>query len=232
MPIIPPKPPGGKPPQPDTIEAILKKLPPDDPGWKILGQFLPAIGEACAQFEADGAPGVPLDPTRASDLALSLFSNCASAAIQTVGDLESAMACERGLADLINETMDWFFRWLLEFWPDNEENGKLCTKLNRQLLKLSRETTVTMWKSVREAQQVAPEPPAPASRNLDLLRDPGTGELRKYVSVKEAAAYCGVSERHMRRMMERGQIDYSGSKNNRHPLVADLIKLHPPVRPE
>ena len=82
-------------------------------------------------------------------------------------------------------------------------------------------------------QPPPPEPPgSPGRYNLDLLRDPKTGERLQQVSGAVAAAYCGVGVRHMRKMMQQGQIGYRGSKNNRHPLVADLIKLYPPVRPE
>jgi excisionase family DNA binding protein len=63
-------------------------------------------------------------------------------------------------------------------------------------------------------------PPEP----LHPLRDPHTGQLRKHVSVQEAAAYANVTERHIRRLMAEGRLPHHGLKKHRRPFVKDLIE--------
>jgi hypothetical protein len=168
MAIIPPDPPGGKPPDSnDDLLAILKQLPPDDPRRKLLLAPFLAGRAAIAQLESDEAAGVPPDPKRASDLVLSQFSVYASTAIQTVRDLESAIEGEREWAAVIDGLMGWFVQYLLKCCPHDEENGKRCSELNRKLVKVSRDATVTMWDSIgkqssapaeREAESPPPSP--------------------------------------------------------------------------
>jgi hypothetical protein len=178
---IPLDPPGGKPPD---LKEVLKEFSDDDPERKLLSEFRARMNEAFAEFERDQAARrrmrVPPSPKQAFDLALFQFSTVASTALRIVKDDTSAFRCERELADLITGTMNWFAEWLRGSCSPDEDTRKfcaeLCTELHLQLLELSRDAAVTMWKSLRE-QEISSE--VVIGRNIHLLRKECGWSLRR-----------------------------------------------------
>ena len=86
----------------------------------------------------------------------------------------------------------------------------------------------------QQPREPAPKPVPSREVNLDILLDPATSELYKYIDVRTAAVYCRRSERRIRQLMEGDppRLRYKGERWNRLVLVEDVIAFERPKRPK
>lgn len=129
--------------KPDRLHAIsdlgvaLKRISPEDPGYKVWEAFCRASHKIEAQWISDAAgralEGKPLDPSGAFRFVLNLFDTAVEAQVALVTDTESAAACEAELRMLASRSPE-YFETLLTGTYDGQRITEWRSKLELELL--------------------------------------------------------------------------------------------------